>query len=326
MRLIARLLPALLLASLASAEGSFDMRWHEGEAQCSPAASGRIEAHAYDADTVVIRENLCVDFEAPLLYLLRGASRALLIDTGATEDAVTNAQLVEMVQSHSRGTDGAQLPLTIVHTHRHSDHRAGDAAFAKLPGVSIAPIDSAGVRRFLKLTDWPNGAATIDLGDRVVDVIPAPGHHEDHVVFYDRRTHLLFTGDFLLPGRLLVDDIGAYEASARRVADFVMKNPVSHVFGAHIELDQAGELYPHGVTHHPAERALALRADDVKALPAALAGFNGFYARHPNYVVEHPVHNLVALASGVLVALVLMVWFARRLWKRRRAASGKPSG
>ena len=323
MKIIARMLPAILLASLAAAQGPADMRWHEGAEQCSP-ADRRIEAHAYDADTVVIRQNPCVDFEAPLLYLLRGASRALLIDTGATEDAATNSQLVEMVQSHSRGADGTQLPLTIVHTHRHSDHRSGDAAFARLPGVSIAPIDSAGVRSFLKLPDWPNGTATIDLGDRIIDVIPSPGHHEDHVVFYDRRTQLLFTGDFLLPGRLLVDDIDAYEASARRMAEFVTAHPVSHVFGAHIELDQAGELYPHGATRHPAERALALTADDVKALPAALTGFNGFYSRHPNYTVVNPVRNLIVLAIGLLVAVVLVVWVARRLWKRRRAAAGKP--
>ncbi len=317
MKLLTLLFTPLVLTSATA--GSLDMRWHPGEEQCSPANSGRIEAHAFDESTIVIRQNPCVDFEANFLYLLIGESRALLVDTGATEDAQTNAGLVEMVDGYRRRPDGAKLPLTVVHTHRHSDHRAGDAAFAKLPGVDVAPIDSAGMRGFLKLVDWPNGTATLDLGNRMVDVLPAPGHHEDHVVLYDRRTQLLFTGDFLLPGRLLVDDIDAYETSARRVAEFVAKNPVSHVLGAHIELDATGELYPHGATLHANERALALTAADVKGLPAALAGFNGFYSRHPNYVVVNPIRNLIALASGVLVALVLLGWIARRLWKRRRA-------
>jgi hydroxyacylglutathione hydrolase len=150
-------------------------------------------------------------------------------------------------------------------------------------------------------------------------VIPAPGHHEDHVIFYDRRTRLLLTGDFLLPGRLLVDDLEAYQASAKRLADFVASHPVSQVFGAHIELDATGELYTFGATFHPDERALALGVQDVQGLPAALADFNGFQSRHPNYVVVNPIHNLIALASGAIVALALLVWIARRLWKRRRA-------
>jgi hydroxyacylglutathione hydrolase len=316
-------LPMLLLAPLVlttATAGSLDMRWHPGEEQCSPADSRRIEAHAFDESTIVIRQNPCVDFEANFLYLLIGESRALLVDTGASEDAQTNAVLVEMVDSYRRRPDGTKLPLTVVHTHRHGDHRAGDAAFAELPGVDVAPIDSAAVRAFFGLTDWPNGAATLDLGNRTIDVLPAPGHHEDHVVLYDRRTQLLLTGDFLLPGRLLVDDIEAYEASAQRLAAFVAKNPVSHVLAAHIELDADGNLYPHGTTLHANERALAMTAEDVKGLPAALAGFNGFYSRHPNYVVVNPIRNLIALASGALVALVLLGWLARRLWKRRRKA------
>jgi hypothetical protein len=48
--------------------------------------------------------------------------------------------------------------------------------------------------------------------------------------------------------------------------------------------------------------------------------FNGFYSTHPNFIVVNPIHNLIALATGVILALVLLVWIARRVWKRRRAA------
>jgi hydroxyacylglutathione hydrolase len=128
----------------------------------------------------------------------------------------------------------------------------------------------------------------------------------------------LLSGDFLLPGRLLVDDLAEYRASARRVAEFVAGHPVSHVLGAHVELDAAGELYAHGATRHANEGNLALTAEDVQGLPAALAAFNGFYSRHPRYAVVDPMHNLLALAAGILVAITLAVWSVRRLWKRRR--------
>ena len=105
--------------------------------------------------------------------------------------------------------DHKKLPLLVAHTHRHLDHRAGDPQFASLPSVQTVPIDSEGVRAFFGFTDWPNGISHLDLGDRIVDVIPTPGHNPTHVAFYDNRTGILFSGDFLLPGRLLIEDAAA---------------------------------------------------------------------------------------------------------------------
>jgi hypothetical protein len=39
--------------------------------------------------------------------------------------------------------------------------------------------------------------------------------------FYDRQTGLFFSGDFLLPGRLLIANKSADLASAKRAAQFV---------------------------------------------------------------------------------------------------------
>jgi hydroxyacylglutathione hydrolase len=63
------------------------------------------------------------------------------------------------------------------------------------------PFDLEGVRAFFGFANWPNGIAHLDLGDRTVDVIPTPGRNPTHVAFYDGRTGILFSGDFLLPGR-----------------------------------------------------------------------------------------------------------------------------
>jgi hydroxyacylglutathione hydrolase len=315
------LLCILTVASAAHAASGavpVDLKWDEGAEDCVDAQK-HVQAQHYDETTVIIRQNPCVDYEANLLYLLLGEQRALLVDTGAVEDAQLAGGTAEMVASYLKDPAGARLPLLVVHTHGHMDHRAGDAQFAALPGVEIAPVESALLRKFFGFTDWPNGLARIDLGGRVVQLIPTPGHHEDHIVFYDERTGLLLTGDFLLPGRLLVDDLDAYRASAERVADFANTHPVSAVLGAHIELDANGNAYPSGATHHPNERTLTLTKADVLALPAALAAFNGFYSRHPNFIVVNPIHNLSALALGVVVALTLLAWIARRLWRRRRA-------
>jgi glyoxylase-like metal-dependent hydrolase (beta-lactamase superfamily II) len=312
-------LALIAMAAAASGNQPLDLRWDPGAEDCGSPAQARTESRAFDSTTVIIRQNPCVDFEANVLYLLLGDERALLVDSGASDDPADTAELARIVDGHRLRPDGTRLPLTVVHTHGHGDHHAGDAALSQLPNVIVMPLDSGDARRFLNLDGWPDGSAALDLGNRIVDIIPAPGHHEDHVVFYDRRTKLLLTGDFLLPGRLLVEDLRAYEASARRVADFVAGHPVSHVLGAHIELDAAGDAYSHGATLHANERDLALTADDVRGLPAALADFNGFYSHHPDYIVVNPMHNLVALGTGVLVALVLAVWIVRRLWKLRRA-------
>lgn len=295
-------LAMICLCSVASAEGILPRgvpNWHPGAEDCTPETT-RTEMFG-DEWTLVIRQNPCVDYEANLVYLLRGTESALLIDTGAVEGAAA-LPLVERVRQALRTPDGATLPLLVVHTHGHRDHRAGDQEILGLPNT--------------KIVETPRGF--INLGDREVLAISAPGHHPDHVVFYDPQSQSLFTGDFLLRGRLLVDDLDAYRESAQRVADFVKTHPVEHVFGAHIEFDVTSTLYPSGASFHPNETIRPLLAQDVLDLPAALAEFNGFYSVYPNFVVVNPIHNLIALAAGVILALALLVWGARRLWKRRR--------
>ena len=215
--------------------------------------------------------------------------------------------------------DDKKLPLLVAHTHRHLDHRAGDAQFASLPSVQVVPFDLEGVRAFFGFTNWPNGIGHIDLGGRTVDVIPTPGHNQTHVAFYDDRTGILFSGDFLLPGRLLIEDAGAYRESAVRVVDFLKARPLTHILGGHIELNAAGRAYRFGSHYHPDEHRLELARADLTALPAAFQRFNGFYARYPNYILTHPIHNILALLSAVLVVLSLAVFGLYRLWRRRRS-------
>ena len=316
------LLPTSLVLS-ESVPGSLAVHWNEGAADCSAAPQDALQVHKYEPQTFILRQSPCADFEANFIYLLIGSDKALLIDTGAVADPKA-MPLAKTVLELLPEKDHQKLPLLVAHTHRHLDHRAGDPQFAPLPSVQVVPFDMKGVRTFFGFTNWPNEIAHLDLGGRIVDVIPTPGHNETHVAFYDSRTGILFSGDFLMPGRLLIDDLAAYRESARRVVDFAKTHPLTHILGGHIELNAAGRAYRFGSHYHPNERRLELTSADLTALPAALGRFNGFYARYPNYILANPMHNLLAISSAAVVLLALAAFGLYRLlrrWRRRRRAA-----
>jgi glyoxylase-like metal-dependent hydrolase (beta-lactamase superfamily II) len=298
--------------------GSMDVRWDAGAETCGPAVTGSpIQVHQYNAQTFVLREKLCATWEAPFMYLLVGSKRALLIDTGDIGDP-SLMPLERTVMGLLPGDAGSKIPLIVVHTHGHLDHREGDRQFENRPGVQLVLSDLAHVRRYFGFADWPNGTAQVDLGDRIIDVLPAPGHHPAHVVYYDRNTGILFSGDYLLHGRILVDDLAAYQASARRVAEFVRDRPVSYVLGGHIEKNSAGELLPWQSTYHPDEHVLQLTKADVLALPAALAKFNGFYSEDGSFVIENSIRILMVVAAIAILALMAAGIFLFRFIRRRK--------
>jgi hydroxyacylglutathione hydrolase len=295
-------------------------RWNAGAKTCTAAnAATPIQVHGYDTETFVLREDLCSTWEAPFMYLLVGSKQALLIDTGDIADpkiAPLEATVMKLLPAEA----GAKMPLIVTHSHGHLDHRAGDPQFEHVPGVELVLSDLEHVRKYFGFGNWPNGTAEIDLGGRIIDVLPAPGHHPAQLVYYDRNTGLVFSGDFLLPGRLLIDDFAAYEASARRVADFLEDRSVSQVLGGHIEKNRAGDLFPWQSTYHPDERALQLTKADVLALPAALRRFNGFYTQTAGFVIENPIRNLIAVALGVLVILAALGFLLFRFIRGRKRA------
>src|SRR5215472_10168316 len=319
--LLARASVAVLLSALpAFAEpvpGSLPAEWNIGAEDCAASPQPPLKIHKYEPQTFILRQSPCASFEANFIYLLIGSDKALLIDTGAVAEP-TAMPLAKTVLDLLPNKDHEKLPLLVAHSHRHLDHRAGDPQFASLPSVQVVPFDLEGVRAFFGFTDWPNGIAHLDLGGRTVDVIPTPGHNQTHVAFYDDRTRILFSGDFLMPGRLLIEDANAYHESALRVVEFLKTRPLTHILGGHIELNAAGRSYRFGSHYHPNEHRLELARADLIALPAAFERFNGFYARYPNYILTNPIRNLVALAIIAVAVLIFIVWGVRRLIRRRR--------
>ncbi|HEY0701736.1 MAG TPA: MBL fold metallo-hydrolase [Candidatus Acidoferrales bacterium] len=311
--------PATSAAAQAApmAPALLDVHWNPGAEDCKQDKQPAIQVHRYDAQTYILRQNLCLSAEGNFLFLLLGSEKALLIDTGAIADHAT-MPVAKTVLDLLPTQNGAKLPLLVVHTHGHTDHRDGDAQFAGLPNVQVAPFDPEGVQKFFAFTQWPEGLAHLDLGGHIVDVIPAPGHHRAHGVYYDENTTLLFTGDFLLNGRLLLEDTAADKASAARVIAFVQNKPVAYVLGTHIEKNAGGELYTWGTTYHPREHVLQLSKNDLLALPAALDQFNGFYTQSGQFVMMNQNRVLGAEAFAALLILVMIIWAIWRFIKSRR--------
>jgi len=297
--------------------GSMDVHWNEGAAQCTGSSQPPLQVHSYNAQTFILRENLCITFEAPFMYLLIGSDKALLIDTGDVADP-NKAPLANTVMRLLPGEGAAKMRLLVAHTHRHRDHRAGDGQFAPFSNAQVIGFDIDAVRSFYHFADWPNGLAQIDLGGRTVDVIPTPGHNETEVSFYDRNTGLFFSGDFLLPGRLLIFDAPADLASAQRVAAFLRDQPVSFVLGGHIEMDANGKLFPWESQFHPNEHVLQMTKDDLLALPAAIRSFNGFYSKSGNFIMMNPIRILIAEALLVLLAAAFLAWIIIRYIRRHK--------
>jgi hydroxyacylglutathione hydrolase len=260
-------------------------RFSSGAADCDHNPPPPLEIRKFDDTTYVLRESLCATAEAPFMYLIIGTTRALLIDTGD----VANPKIMPLGQTVLHllpTTAGGTLPLLVAHSHRHSDHREGDPQFRNLPNVEVIGFDIDSVKNYFGLTDWPNGEAHVDLGNRIVDVIPTPGHNETHLTFYDRNTALVFSGDFLMPGRLLINDKQADLASARRMAAFASQHPVSYVLGGHIEINEAGETFSWGSTLHANEHVLQLTKEDLMALPEAVEHFNHFYTHYHSFIMQ----------------------------------------
>jgi hydroxyacylglutathione hydrolase len=247
------------------------VRWIHGSPDCDGSTGPPLQAFAVDDDTFVIRQSKCVNFEAPFLYLLLGREVALLHDTGATADP----KLFPIRRTVEDLIAGRSLRIVITHSHGHGDHWAGDAQFTDLPPGSIAPIGAEGVAQFFGIQEWPSGDATLDLGDRPIDVLSTPGHLGDHIVLFDRARGLLLSGDTLLPGTLTVRDWAAYRESIKGLARFAREtaargHPVRSILGSHIEMSTAGRLYELGTTYQPDEAPLPLTVEDLFALEAML--------------------------------------------------------
>ena len=257
--------------------GQLPASWYAGGANC--AGTPPLRVHAYNADLYILRQAACTSYEKPFLYLLFGRDRALLLDSGA--GGIDVATVVDTLARAWLARNGhASLDLVVAHSHAHSDHVAGDSQFVGRARTTVVGRDTASVRAFFGVRQWPTDLGAIDLGARVVDVIPIPGHQPASIALYDRRTGILLTGDTFYPGRLYVRDTTAFAESINRLAAFVSSHQVTHMLGAHIENSRTPyKDYVVGTVDQPDEHALDLGRAQLVELDSVVRTMRGRMTR-----------------------------------------------
>jgi glyoxylase-like metal-dependent hydrolase (beta-lactamase superfamily II) len=245
------------------APGNIAFRWLYGSNIAALNRDPRIQVMQYNEDTYILRQNVCVHWEAPFTYLLFGNKGALLIDTGATSDAAhyplrktVDAILTRWSQLRRKKS----VPLTVVFTSAEDiAQNQGLQQFTARPNTTVAPAPLAEIKQFYKLSAWPSGSARLDLGDRILDVIPTPGAHKDGITLYDRYNQFLYTGDLLFPGKINISNDRDYTTSLTRLVEWKKTHPVKWIMGGHIEMQFVpGKAYPRFATYKPYEHLLQL--------------------------------------------------------------------
>ena len=229
------------------------------------------QVHEYNPNFYILRESGCTNYEKPFLYLIFGKERALLLDTGAGKTVDTQSIVNQVIGRWSKRQGQTEIHLVVTHSHGHGDHVAGDAQFRNVPGVEFVEPNAKAIQAAFQIRSWPDKNGAVDLGDRILDVIPIPGHQEASIALYDRRTGVLLTGDSVYPGRLYVSNWEQYRASIQRLVLFTESNVVTHVLGCHIEQTRQPYLdYPIGTTYQPDEHSLELGRAELLELHQAL--------------------------------------------------------
>ena len=244
---------ALPLRAANLAPGSLRFKWIHGSICAATNRDPRIQTVSYNADTLILRQNIAVHWEAPFTYLLTGDDSALLIDTGATPEPEyypLRKTIDGLLRRQASLRKKVELPLSIALTSAEDiAQNQGLAQFRNRPNTRI------------HTTPTPT---PIDLGGRQITVLKTPGTHKDGLSFYDHRTGLLFTGDLLMPGRILIAKDADYIASLERLEAFTRQHPVRWLLGAHIEMSTTpGVQYSTRTTFKPNEHVLQLEPEAI---------------------------------------------------------------
>ncbi len=256
-------------------EGDFftKTKWIHGSPNCAENTDQAIQVVRYNASTWILRQNKCVHYEAPFMFLFLGEKKALLFDTGTTADEsrfplyTTVRGIISDWETEKR----TSLEVVVAHTHNHGDHRAADAQFEGRPRTTLIGLRPEEVISFFHLKNWPNESARFELGNRTIEIIPIPGHEPSSIAAYDPVSKFLLTGDTLYPGRLYVRDWLAFKNSIQRLTDFTSSHDISFILGNHIEMTNVpGKDYPVGTTFQPDEHILPLSTADLRELNGSL--------------------------------------------------------
>ncbi|MEQ9260511.1 MAG: MBL fold metallo-hydrolase [Roseovarius sp.] len=204
-------------------------------------------------------------------YLIEGAERALLFDTGSFCADITPvvARLTEK-------------PVTALPSHMHYDHlgnvhRFGEVHLPDLPvlracerGGVVTPSEELFLGHHenrsapgFAVARWLPLGREIDLGGVALRLMHTPGHSPDSVSLWWEAEAMLFAADYLYPGPLYAQvpgaSVAAYLATARALLGWLPEQAA--LLGAHGDAPDAARAQPP-----------RLGRGDLAALERSLAG------------------------------------------------------
>ncbi|MGG1662160.1 MBL fold metallo-hydrolase [Brevibacillus sp. NRS-1366] len=205
--------------------------------------------HVYRIPNDVIAIYEPSHFQGVISYLINGSKTALLWDTGM---GIGNMKEVVM--------ELTDKPVIVLNSHIHFDHIGSNYLFDEVlvfdnndainrlkRGYSTAELiphtkeklfykeAPAGFERSNYFIPPSNprpvqDGDTIDLGDRILEIIHAPGHSYESIMLLDKKNKMLFTGDGYYPGHLYAhfdgtvygkSDIETYAKTMKRISQLV---------------------------------------------------------------------------------------------------------
>src|SRR5579863_7013321 len=169
--------------------GRLPQTWNTGGPKCMEMPEWQV--HEYNANLYILRQSGCTDAEMPFLYLFFGKERGLLWDTGSRKGNLVPA-LQRVVHNWLERNHRDSVTIIVTHSHSHDDHTWGDAAVQALrdpamPIEFVAPAVDAASKAFA-IDPWPTALGKVDLGGRVLNIVPIPGHDSYAIALYDRQT------------------------------------------------------------------------------------------------------------------------------------------
>lgn len=274
------------------APGNMRFAWIHGSISAKHNTDVRVQVHRYNEHSYILRQNPAVHWEAPFMYLLFGAERALLIDSGATEEAelFPIRETVDRLLDRWADANGLDnVELLVVSTGDAPAQTAGLGQFRDRAATRLLDT-SQGLPGSRYLVPGADGSAVLDLGGRALTLLPTPGVSATGLSLYDPYTDFLFTGTALLPGRVVIRDFDRYKASLERLLAFRRAHPVKWLMGAQIDMSaEPGVDYRLRSNYRPHERALQLAPDALARCYDVVKLING--ARRVEILADFIVMN-----------------------------------
>jgi len=254
------------------APGNLRFTWIHGSVSAKANTDVRIQVHRYNEHTYILRQNPAIHWEAPFMYLLMGNERAVLLDTGATEEEefFPLRETVDKVLRRWSSAQNVEMPeLLVLPLGSDQSQTAALAQFANKPYTTVMAPGS-GERASLVTQQQ------LDLGGRVLSVIPTPGLDASSITLYDPWGDLLLTGNAFYPGRLVIRDFQAYRNSLSSLVQFMYEESVSYVFGGRIEMtNRPGLDHRLRSNYRPGEHSLQLEPQLLETALQAVNLING---------------------------------------------------